>query len=444
MNNTFYSSKRFIALNLLLYLILSLFVLSQKALAELTLEITSGADEPVRMGIVPFQWTGKGLYPVDIAAIVRNDLSNSGLFNANAPAPENMLSFPTPGNLSSFRDWRASGSDYLLIGRIQPNAETSNTEAYVELYQVSTEQRILQRSFAAKPEDSRLLAHSISDAVYEHLTGIPGAFTTRILYVTDKPDANGESRYRLMLADQDGARERLITESSEPLMSPSWSPDGTEIAYVSFETGRSAIFKQVLATGEREQLTAFKGINGSPVWSPDGSKMAMVLSKGGNPDIYIMNMETRVLTQVTRHYTIDTEPNWSRDGESIVFTSDRGGRPQIYRKHLSNGKIERLTFEGDYNARPRLTPDGRYLVMVHRNDGVYHIAVQDLQDTQFRIVSRTDMDESPTVSPNGAMVMYATKRDGRGILAGVSLDAGIKFELPPQSGDVREPAWSPN
>jgi TolB protein len=303
----------------------------------------------------------------------------------------------------------------------------------------------MARRITAGPQDGRDISHRIADLAYEEITGIPGIAESRILYVTDFLNINGERRYRLMLADQDGAREQLVIESADPIMSPAWSPNGEDIAYVSFETGRAAIFMQNLSTGEREQLTNFTGINGAPAFSPDGTKLALTLSKDGNPEIYVLNLATRDFSRITDHFSIDTEPNWTADGQGLVFTSDRGGPPQIYEIDLQSGRIARLTFRGDYNARPRLSADGRFLVMVHRNDGIYHIAVQDLTDDTLIIVTQTQLDESPTISPNGALVMYATKLNGNSILAAVSLDAGVKYNLPATtSSDVREPAWSPN
>ncbi|MFX4228291.1 MAG: Tol-Pal system beta propeller repeat protein TolB [Porticoccaceae bacterium] len=417
-----------------------LFLVSVLSHAQLTIEITQGIDRPTRIAVVPFRWDGGGSAPENFDSIISADLRRSGLFEAMESG--NMLSFPSPGSSIIFRDWRVTDTEYLLTGAARMTAD--GIEAEIELHNVISQNLVMRKTVYGGHNNGRDVAHRIADLVYETITGIPGIFGTKIIYVTDATMMDGSTRYRLMLADQDGAREQIITESSQPLMSPAWSPDGTQVAYVSFETGRPAIFSQELGTGQREQLTNFRGINGAPAWSPDGTKMAMSLSKDGNPEIYVMDIESKTFERITNHFAIDTEPNWTPDGESLVFTSDRGGRPQIYQINLDSKRLRRLTFEGDYNARPRLSIDGRYLVMVHRSDGQFHIAVQDLELDRLIIVTETSLDESPTIAPNSAMVMYATKWQGRGILSAVSLDAGIKYRLPAQAGDVREPAWSPN
>jgi TolB protein len=422
-------------------LALSLLLFASSSQAELTIEVVSGIDQQTRIAIVPFEWKGSGLAPTEFDQIISNDLQLSGLFENISPG--NMLSFPSPDSEMNFRDWRILDADYLLVGNAEVVAGRLISE--VELYDVPSGRQVMARRITAGPLDGRDISHRIADLAYEEITGIPGIAESRILYVTDFLNINGERRYRLMLADQDGAREQLVIESADPIMSPAWSPNGEDIAYVSFETGRAAIFMQNLSTGEREQLTNFTGINGAPAFSPDGTKLALTLSKDGNPEIYVLNLATRDFSRITDHFSIDTEPNWTADGQGLVFTSDRGGPPQIYEIDLQSGRIARLTFRGDYNARPRLSADGRFLVMVHRNDGIYHIAVQDLTDDTLIIVTQTQLDESPTISPNGALVMYATKLNGNSILAAVSLDAGVKYNLPATtSSDVREPAWSPN
>ena len=419
-----------------LYLVLA----ANFAAAELTIEVVSGVDQQTRIAIVPFDWGGRGIAPSAFDQIIANDLKLSGLFEIIAP--QNMLSFPAPGDEINFRDWNILDADYLLVG--SASIVEDEMFAEIELYDVPSGRQVLGRRITAGPNDGRDISHRISDLTYEQITGIPGIAQSRILYIAERTTAEGEIRYRLMLADQDGAREQLVIESEAPIMSPAWSPNGEDIAYVSFETTRAAIFLQNLATGERRQLTNYVGINGAPAFSPDGTKMAMVLSKDGNPELYLLDLLTDEFTRLTDHFAIDTEPNWTADGRGLVFTSDRGGRPQIYEMDLQTGRIARLTFRGDYNARPRLSADGRFLVMVHRNEGIFHIAVQDLYDDTLIIVTQTDLDESPTISPNGALVMYATKINGNSILAVVSLDAGVKYNLPAStSEDVREPAWSP-
>ncbi len=418
-----------------IFIAVLLMAFGSAARAELTIEITQGMDNPTVIAVAPIGWSGDPLSE-NISAIVEADLRRSGQFSP--VNKEDMLAFPRFGDSVFYRDWRVLGSEYLVVSRLNSTVDGGYSLDF-ELYDVLSQRRVMQRNLLGASDNLRDLAHAISDAIYQEITGIRGAFSTKMLYV----EAFGNKKYRLMQADADGARESLLLESDQPLMSPTWSPDGKQVAYVSFETGRPAVFRQVIATAEREQLTNFRGLNGAPAWSPDGKSMAMVLSKDGNPEIYTLDLATKAFTRRTRHFAIDTEPTWTNDGEGLIFTSDRGGKPQIYQVTLASGRVERLTFEGDYNARARISPDGKTLVMVHRYNGVFHIATQDFLTGNIRVLTETRLDESPSIAPNGAMLMYATKHRGKGILAAVSLDAGVKFRLPSKQGDVREPSWSP-
>jgi len=316
-----------------------------------------------------------------------------------------------------------------------------------ELFDVPRETRMVGEVISGTQEQLRDIAHQISDVVFQQVTGVRGAFGTKILYITSQRMSDTVTNYQLNMSDADGGRPQVLLQSQEPIMSPAWSPDASQIAYVSFESTRPRIYIQTLATGAREQVTDFPGINSSPVWSPDGTRMAMVLSKDGNPDVYVMDLRTRDLRKVTTHFAVDTEPSWTPDGRSLIYTSEQGGnnRPQIYQVSLDTGFSERVTFDGIYNSKGMLLEDGQNLVMIHRYDATedFHLAIQNLERGTIRTLTATALDESPTIAPNASMILYASKEGGRGVLNGVSIDGRIKFRLPVQQGDVREPAWSP-
>ena len=403
-----------------------------------TIVIDSGNDNPTSIAVVPFGISG--IEGVDnLASIVGFDLARTGQF---APIDsDNMLSYPTSRSEIFFRDWRILNAEYLVTGSAAVDASGTVVANYA-LYDVNAERELISGSYTGTRDQWRDFGHRIADEVYAKITGIPGAFSTKVAYVLAQNLGTVNARYRLELADTDGRRARTLFDSDQPLLSPSWSPDGKQLAYVSFETGRSAIVVQNLETGGRTIVASFPGLNSAPAFSPDGRQLALVLSKDGNPEVYVMDLASRQLRRVTRNFNIDTEPRWTADGESLIFTSDRSGKPQIYRLELSSGLTERLTYEGDYNARASLLPDDA-LVFVHRRNGVFHIAWLDIPRDDLRVLTRTSLDESPSVAPNGVMLIYATQNRGKGILAAVSIDGSARYRLPSSFGDVREPAWSP-
>ena len=411
----------------------------------LTIRITKGADDPARIAIVPFEWTGFGVLPESITDIVNSDLRNSGIF---APLEEgNMLSQPHQQSEVFFRDWDFLGAQYLLIGRIMQSPNSDLMQVQYELFDVKRQARMVGEVISGTQVQLRDIAHQISDVVYEQVTGVRGAFSTKLLYITSQRVNDTLTNYQLNMSDVDGARAQVLLESQQPIMSPTWSPDATQIAYSSFESGRPAIFIQTLATGERQQITDFPMQNASPVWSPDGTRMAMVLSKDGDANVYVMDLRTKELRKVTTHFAAEVEPSWTPDGQSLIYTSEQSGnnRPQIYRVDLATGWSERITFEGIYNSKAKMLDDGQNLVLVHRYDSSdeYHIAIMNLERGTIDTLTDTALDESPTIAPNASMIMYASKEDGRGVLNAVSIDGRVKFQLPVTSGDVREPAWSP-
>ncbi|MBK4995188.1 Tol-Pal system protein TolB [Pseudomonas sp. S37] len=408
---------------------------------EKNILVTSGSDRATPIAVVPFGMQGGSVLPEDIADIIGNDLRNSGYYS---PIPrQNMISQPSQASEVIFRDWKALGAQYVMVGSIVPSG--GRLQVQYALFNVATEQQVLTGSVAGSTDQLRDMAHYIADQSFEKLTGIKGAFSTRMLYVTAERFSVNNTRYTLQRSDYDGARAVTLLQSREPILSPRFAPDGKRIAYVSFEQKRPRIFVQNIDTGRREQVTNFEGLNGAPAWSPDGSRLAFVLSKDGNPDIYVMNVASRQISRVTAGPGINTEPFWGKDGNTLYFTSDRGGKPQIYKQSVSGGGAERVTFVGNYNANPKLSADEKTLVMIHRQQGFtnFKVAAQDLQRGSVKILSETSLDESPTVAPNGTMLIYATRQQGRGVLMLVSLNGRVRLPLPTAQGEVREPSWSP-
>ena len=407
--------------------------------AALTIEITQGVEGAVPIAVVPFAAPNGRQPPQDVAGIIAADLARSGRF---APVPEqNLIAQPVDTSQVRFQDWRTLGVENLVIGSVETVAGNEYRIQF-RLFDVLRGRQITGYSMPAKPEQLRYVAHRISDIIYEKLTGVPGAFATRIAYISaGDPDDN--PRYQLYVADADGFNPQAVVGSPEPLLSPSWSPDGQYLAYVSFEKGNSAIYMQDVATGSRELISSGTGINGAPSFSPDGSKMALTLSRTGNPEIFVRDMATGRTDQITQHWSIDTEPVWAPDGRYIYFTSDRGGRPQIYRVPPRGGNPERVTLQGDYNARASIAPDGRKIAVAQGRGNEYRIAVWDIETERFTILTPGKLDESPSFAPNGSMILYATREGDRGVLSAVSADGSVRQRLILSEGDVREPAWSP-
>ena len=420
-------------------LVFVLLLQSGLAHAGLTIEITQGVEGAVPIAIVPFGWSGAGAAPENLAAIISSDLSRSGRFD---PLPDrDLVAHPTDAAMVKFQNWRMLSVDNLVIGQVSQTS-TGQYSVRFELFDVYRGKQIIGYSFPAGSQDLRRVAHHISDLIYEKLTGEKGAFNTQIAYVTTTGSGKGKT-YTLLVADSDGYSPQTILRSNQPLMSPAWSADGRQIAYVTFENKAAEIYLQDVASGSRRKVASFPGVNGAPSWSPDGRRLALTLSQDGNPEIYIMEVASRALKRLTTNPAIDTEPAWAPDGKSLVFTSDRGGSPQLYRIASWGGQPQRLTFEGKYNAGADISPDGSKIAMVHGNNGSYRIAVLDLKSGVTRVLTDGRLDESPSFSPNGSMIIYATDAGNRGVMAAVSVDGRFRQRLSIQAGDVREPVWSP-
>ena len=422
-----------------LILALALALASASAKAKLTIEITGGVEGAQPIAVVPFGDLDGARPSLDIANVIGADLARSGRFR---PMPRReMLVTPHRQEDIDFREWQLLGMNNLVVGEVAPAAGGGYSIRY-SLFDVFGGNKLLSNSLVATEKGLRNAAHRIADAVYEKLTGEPGVFATRLAYVTSSGRGSNE-RVALRVADADGYNPQTIVDSPDPLMAPAWSPDARRLAYVSFENRKPSIYIQDLSSGRRERIASYAGINGSPTFSPDGGRLAMTLSKDGNPDIYVLDLASRQLTRLTDHYAIDTEPAWAPDGNHLVFTSDRGGKPQIYRVSAFGGPASRVTFEGDYNAAASYAPNGRSLVMISRIGGEFRVVVTDANGSARRILSNGRLDESPSFAPNGSMVIYATQSNGRGALAVTPIAGGAGQRLTQDSGEVREPAWSP-
>ncbi len=416
----------------------------------LYIEITGGQNFGVPLAVLPFvqhDTTSIGGFE-DIAKIISNDLQSSGQFRT-APRTQ-MNSLPEGDILMQNSYWRRLGIENVISGEVKQNQEGlyDITFQVMGIYKQLQEEPLLKMQFANRSADEfRSLGHHISDLIFENLTGVKGFFSTRIAYITvDR--YKSRTVHTLVVADADGRNDKALIKADYPIMTPSWSPDGKNIAYVSFRNNRASVKVVNVINGELEDLSNFAGINGAPAWSPDGKKLALVLSKDGAPKIYILDIKSKKLKRITSGGAIDTEPCWDPDGKSIVFTSGRGGKPQIYRVTVATEKVDRLTFEGLYNASPSLTPDGKNLIMMHQdkseNKGKnFSIAVQSLATGKVKKITKAEQHESPALAPNGMMVLYGSKEADRYILGAVSLDGRFKMRLPAQNGNVKEPAWSP-
>lgn len=398
-----------------------------------SLELTQGINKALPIGISSF---GTDAAAEQITKVISDDLRFSGQFNLISP--------PVLGgnNQSNMSAWTAAGADSVLTGRVQ-RIDPTHYDVKFELLDAPSRGRLLlAKTYQVDAARLRLLAHHISDEVYFQLTGIKGIFSTRIAYIV--VNRNGSrTEHALIVAEADGYNPQRLLVSTEPLMSPSWSSDGKRIAYVSFEKKRSQIYTVEVATGRRQLITSFPGINGAPAWSPDGRELAVVLSKAGNPNIYTVDVSTGAMKQITTGGAINTEPRYAPDGKSILFTSGRGGSPQIYRLNLADGQVTRMTYDGNYNARATFTPNQKQIVLLHREDHQFNIGIQDVASSKITPLTFSTMDESPTVAPNGRLILYATHEGNQGYLAIVSTDGRIRTRLPSVNGDAQEPAWSP-
>ncbi len=427
---------------------------SVNAQAVLDLQLTQGVQGAIPIAIVPFAGQTDAQAPNNVAGVVNADLQNSGRFRLMSQG--DMKQTPNSADQVDFSYWQKQNMDNMVVGSVQ-SAGGGRYRVQYQLVNVYADKSagdkktsgpgwqnsvVLSDSFTVSGDQLRGLAHHISDAVYQKLTGDRGIFSTKIAYVTAQQSPRG-SLYTLEVSDMDGYNPKPLLKSNQPIMSPSWSPDAKRLAYVSFEQGRPTVYVQDLASGGRQLVSDFPGLNSAPDWSADGRRLALVLTQTGNPKIFTMSIGSKQVSEVTSGDSIDTEPTWAPGDRFIYFTSSRGGGPQIYRVSPGSSDVKRITFEGSYNASPSLSADGQTLTMLNGNNNQFNIAVQDIASGRYTILTRSGDAQSPSIAPNGKMIIYSTRSGGRGVLGMVSTDGRVRLILPSREGDVREPAWSP-
>jgi len=407
---------------------------------SLNVDIVGGVKTATPIVVVPFAQQGGAPLSTDIADVMRNDFNRSGKFRSLAKS--DIVEFPSQGADIKFATWRLLKQDYITVGRVS-DAGGGMLKVEYELWDVNKQQSLLAQAFTVPAGDLRGVAHQIADQIYEKITGVRGAFWTRIAYIT-AVGLGDHTTYSLIVADSDGFNPQVVARSKESLLSPAWSPDGRKIAYVSFESGNSNIYIQDITTGARQLVSSHKGINGAPAFSPDGSKLALSLSFVGNPEIYVLDLASRQETRLTTNLAIDTEPKWAPDGQSIYFTSDRSGRPQIYQMPASGGTAQRISFQGQNNLDASVSFDGKQVAMVQGNGNVYRIAILDNGlGGQVRYVSPGPIDDAVSFAPNASMLLYAATEGSHGVLYSVSDDGMVRQRLALADGNVQEPAWGP-